>query len=121
MSDLFHEKVSFSYIERVFDVIKQAHHPTFQILTKRAERLAAFCRRRTVPPNPWLGVFVENRKYGLPRIDVAKLLRQRRPFSHNLDPMPTFATVARRAVPRQPVLGAVRKKRRGPNLARDRS
>jgi Protein of unknown function (DUF5131) len=52
MSDLFHEKVSFSYIERVFDVIKQAHHHTFQILTKRAERMAAFCRGRTVPRTP---------------------------------------------------------------------
>jgi len=72
MSDLFHEKVSFSYIERVFDVIKQAHHHTFQILTKRAERMAAFCRGRTVPPNPWLGVCAENRKYGLPRIEVLR-------------------------------------------------
>jgi protein gp37 len=41
MSDLFHEKVSLSYIERVF-VIKQPHHHTFQILTKRAERMVAF-------------------------------------------------------------------------------
>jgi len=47
MSELFQEKVSFSW---VFDVIKQAHHHTFQILTKRAERMAAFCRRRTVLP-----------------------------------------------------------------------
>ena len=72
MFDLFHEKVSFSYVERVFDVLKQAHHHTFQILTKRAEPMAAFCRGRTVPPNPWLGVFVENRKYGLPPIDVLR-------------------------------------------------
>ena len=69
MSDSFHEMVSFSYIERVFDVIEQAHHHSFQILTKRAVRMAAFCRGR---PNPWLGVFVENRKYGLPRIDVLR-------------------------------------------------
>jgi len=34
----------------VFDVIKAAHHDTFQILTKRAERMAAFCRGRTVFP-----------------------------------------------------------------------
>jgi len=72
MSELFHEKVSISYIERVFDVIKQAHHHTVEILTKRAERMAAFCRGRTVPPNPWLGVFVDNRKDGLPRIDVLR-------------------------------------------------
>jgi protein gp37 len=44
----------------VFDVIKQAHHHTLQILTKRAERMAAFCRGRTVPPGAWLGVSVEN-------------------------------------------------------------
>jgi len=72
MSDLFHEKVPFGYIERVFDVIQQAHHHTFQILTKRAERMAAFCRGRTVPPNAWLGVSVEDRKYGVPRIDVLR-------------------------------------------------
>jgi protein gp37 len=72
MSDLFHEKVSFSHIKRVFDVIKQAHHHTFQILTQRAERTAAFCRGRTVPPNAWLGGSVENRKYCLPRIDMLR-------------------------------------------------
>jgi protein gp37 len=54
----------------VFDVIRQAHHHTFQILIKRAVRMAAFCHGRTVPPNPWLGVCVENRKYGLPPIDL---------------------------------------------------
>lgn len=72
MSDLFHEKVPFSYIEQVFDVITQAHQHTFQILTKRAERMATFCRGRTIPPNAWLGVSVENRKYGVPRIDVLR-------------------------------------------------
>ena len=80
MSDLFHEKVSFSYIERVFDVIKQAHRHTSQILTKRAERMAAFCGGRTVPPNPWLGVCVEDRKYGLPRIDVLRGMDATIPF-----------------------------------------
>lgn len=72
MSDLFHEKVPFAYVERVFDVMKRAHHHTFQLLTKRADRMAAFCRGRTIPPNAWLGVSVENRKYGVPRIDVLR-------------------------------------------------
>lgn len=72
MSDLFHEEVPFEYIERVFDVMKQAHQHTFQVLTKRAERMAAFCNGREVPPNVWLGVSVENKKYGLPRIDVLR-------------------------------------------------
>lgn len=72
MSDLFHEKVPFAYVERVFDVMKRAHHHTFQLLTKRADRMAAFCRGRDIPPNAWLGVSVENRKYGVPRIAVLR-------------------------------------------------
>ncbi|MFZ2651757.1 MAG: phage Gp37/Gp68 family protein [Burkholderiaceae bacterium] len=72
MSDLFHEEVPFEYISRVFDVMKQAHWHTFQILTKRAPRMAAFCLGRQVPPNVWLGVSVENKKHGVPRIDVLR-------------------------------------------------
>jgi protein gp37 len=72
MSDLFHEKVPFPYIQQVFDVMKRAHRHTFQILTKRAERMASFCRGRSVPPNAWLGVSVEDRKHGVPRIDTLR-------------------------------------------------
>lgn len=72
MSDLFHEKVPFDYVERVFQVMTQAHWHTFQVLTKRAERMRDFCRTRRVPPNAWLGVSVENRKHGVPRIDVLR-------------------------------------------------
>jgi protein gp37 len=72
MSDLFHEKVPFDYIARVFDVMEQAHWHTFQVLTKRAPRMAAFCSARRVPPNVWLGVSVENRRHGVPRIDVLR-------------------------------------------------
>lgn len=68
MSDLFHENVPFEYIEQVFDTIRQAHWHTFQILTKRAERMAEFFRGRTVPKNAWMGVSVEDKKYGVPRI-----------------------------------------------------
>lgn len=70
MSDLFHEKVPFDYIRQVFDVMSQAPQHTFQVLTKRAERMAEFCRGMTLPPNVWLGVSVENRKHGVPRIGV---------------------------------------------------
>ncbi len=42
MSDLFHEKVPFDYIRRVFDVMEHAPQHTFQILTKRAGRMAEF-------------------------------------------------------------------------------
>jgi protein gp37 len=72
MSDLFHEKVPFDYIRQVFDVMSQAPQHTFQVLTKRAKRMAEFCRNVVVPPNVWLGVSVENRKHGVPRIDVLR-------------------------------------------------
>ncbi len=74
MSDLFHEKVPFDYIRRIFDVMAHAQQHTFQILTKRAERMAAFCRGIDVPANAWLGVSVENRKHGVPRIDVLRTI-----------------------------------------------
>lgn len=72
MSDLFHEKVPFDYIRQVFDVMSQAPQHTFQVLTKRAERMAEFCRDTIVPPNVWLGVSVENRKHGVPRIGALR-------------------------------------------------
>jgi len=72
MSDLFHDKVPFEYVRRVFDVMARAPQHTFQVLTKRAARMAEFCRGITVPSNVWLGVSVENRKHGLPRIDVLR-------------------------------------------------
>lgn len=72
MSDLFHEKVPFDYVSRVFDVMSRAPQHTFQVLTKRAERMAAFCRDIHIPPNVWLGVSVENRKHGVPRIDALR-------------------------------------------------
>lgn len=50
-------------------VIAQTPQQTYQILTKRAERLPAYFRHRSCPPNVWLGVSVEDRQYGLPRID----------------------------------------------------
>ena len=74
MSDLFHEKVSFDYIRRMFDVMAHAPQHTFQVLTKRAERMAEFCRGVDVPANAWLGVSVENRKHGVPRIDVLRTI-----------------------------------------------
>lgn len=69
MSDLFHESVPFSYIDQVFDVIEQAKQHTFQILTKRAERLSNYFITRRVPHNAWIGVSVEDKKYGVPRIE----------------------------------------------------
>lgn len=69
MSDLFHEDVPDEFLDRVFEVIEATPRHQYQILTKRAERLPAYFATRRCPPNVWLGVSVEDRKYGLPRIE----------------------------------------------------
>ncbi|ACR13687.1 phage protein Gp37/Gp68 [Teredinibacter turnerae T7901] len=68
MSDLFHEEVPFEYIDKVFGVITQTPHHIYQILTKRSERMRDYFKNRKVPKNAWIGVSVEDRKYGLARI-----------------------------------------------------
>lgn len=74
MSDLFHEGIPDTYIEQVMDVVAKTPQHTYQILTKRAQRMARFFGKgRVVPPNAWMGVSVENKKHGVPRI---KHLRQ---------------------------------------------
>lgn len=62
MSDLFHEKIPDEFILRVFDVMKKAKHHTFQVLTKRHERLLEFSRKYPYvwADNIWMGVSVEN-------------------------------------------------------------
>jgi protein gp37 len=61
MSDLFHEGVPVEFISRVFETMSRAHWHTFQILTKRAKRLAEIGPRLSYPPNVWQGVSVENK------------------------------------------------------------
>lgn len=74
MSDLFHEDVSASYVQSVFDVMEQAHWHTFQVLTKRSGRMKAMLQDKVIPKNIWLGVTVEDKKHGVPRIqDLAHL------------------------------------------------
>jgi protein gp37 len=63
MSDLFHEDVPLEYIRRVFATIGQAHWHTFQVLTKRAERLEAVAGGLDWPVNLWMGVSVERQDY----------------------------------------------------------
>lgn len=59
MSDLFHEKMPYSYLDRVFEVIRQTPHHTYQILTKREAILEDYCKDHPIPDNVWLGVSVE--------------------------------------------------------------
>lgn len=68
MSDLFHEDVPFSYIDRVFEVIDRTPQHIYQILTKRADRMAEYFSKNAAPENAWIGVTVENKKQGLRRI-----------------------------------------------------
>lgn len=63
MSDLFHENIPFAYIRQVFDVMEEATWHTFQILTKRHVRLAELAEHLPWPPNIWMGVSIENRRF----------------------------------------------------------
>ena len=63
MSDLFHADIPDGYIQRVFDVMVRAPHHQYQILTKRAERLARLAPRLPWPANIWMGVSVETRAF----------------------------------------------------------
>jgi protein gp37 len=82
MSDLFHEDVPFSFIDRVFEAMLLAQQHTFLILTKRAERMREYvcevmepngCQYRPWMPlaNVWLGVSIENRRF-VHRADVLR-------------------------------------------------
>lgn len=82
MSDLFHPDVSDEFIEKVCRVMLAANWHTYQILTKRADRMSVLLRtprfREAVEaPHIWWGVSVENRRHGVPRINQ---LRRGRPF-----------------------------------------
>jgi protein gp37 len=63
MSDLFQEEVPDDFIFQAFEVMKKASWHLFQILTKRAERLAQLAPRLPWPRNIWQGVSVENAEY----------------------------------------------------------
>ena len=71
MSDLFHEKVPFEFIKKVFEVMNKAHWHTFQVLTKRAERLAELSSQLKWSQNIWAGVTVEHEQY-IHRIELLK-------------------------------------------------
>jgi protein gp37 len=71
MSDLFHKSIPFDAVERVFDVMARARQHTFQVLTKRADRLAALAPRLEWAPNVWMGVSVESPAY-VDRIDFLR-------------------------------------------------
>ncbi len=74
MSDLFHKDVPYEFIDKVLKVIERTPQHRYQILTKRADRMADFFSTRTVPANVWLGVTVDV-KTSKPRIDALRSIK----------------------------------------------
>lgn len=71
MSDLFHESVPVEFIARVFAVMRECPQHTFQVLTKRAERLAELAPSLPWSANVWIGVSVEDERV-VGRIDLLR-------------------------------------------------
>jgi protein gp37 len=72
MSDLFHEDIPMEFIQSIFATMRSAHWHTFQILTKRHDRLAEVADQLDWPTNVWMGVTIENRRF----VHRADALRQ---------------------------------------------
>ncbi len=76
MSDLFHDGVPDQYIADVARVMRLADWHTFQVLTKRPERMVPLLRGKLLTAasedHIWWGVSVENKRHGLPRIDMLR-------------------------------------------------
>jgi len=73
MSDLFHQDVPLDFIRRVFDAMGEADWHTFQILTKRSERLAEVAGKLLWYANIWMGVSVESADYTYRIDDLRKV------------------------------------------------
>jgi protein gp37 len=86
MSDLFQDGVPEVFIDRVIEVIKATPQHTYQLLTKRSVEMRDYFAECPVPENLWLGVSVEDRKYGVPRIADLKAIRARTGFL-SLEPL----------------------------------
>lgn len=72
MSDLFHELVPREFIRDVFEVMADASQHVFQVLTKRHERMVELASLVDWPPNVWMGVSIENRRW----VERADYLRE---------------------------------------------
>lgn len=103
LSDLFHQDVPFEYVKRVLDVMAREQRHTFQVLTKRPERLLEFTQWMAGaddisiagwPRNVWLGVSAENQRMADLRIPI--LLR---------------VPAARYFISAEPLLGAINLRR----------
>lgn len=75
MSDIFHEKMPLDYLDKIFSVIEQTPQHTYQLLTKRADNMFSYLSKREISKNVWLGVTVENKFDGVPRIEMLRNLK----------------------------------------------
>jgi protein gp37 len=77
MSDLFHENLPVEDVRKVCEAMANASHHTYQVLTKRADRMRGLLsgplREFAELPQVWWGTSVENKKHGLPRIEELRL------------------------------------------------
>ena len=84
MSDLFHEDVPDEFIEKISRVMLAANWHTYQVLTKRADRMSSMLKTKLreagAASHIWWGVSVENRKHGLPRIEKLRSARPKVAF-----------------------------------------
>ena len=74
MSDIFHEKVPYEFVDRILDIIKQTPQHNYQILTKRAKRMNEYFSGKKIPNNVWLGVTIDIAK-SKDRIDSIRDLK----------------------------------------------
>jgi len=93
MSDLFHDDIPFAYIARVFGTMRDCPHHTFQVLTKRSERLAELAPELPWPANVWMGVSVESarvidRIHDLQHVPAAVRFLSLEPLIGPLDALP---------------------------------
>jgi len=93
MSDLFHNDIPLAYIQRVFATMRDCPHHTFQVLTKRSERLAELAPQLPWPNNVWMGVSVEDvrvihRVADLQRVTAAVRFLSLEPLIGPLDALP---------------------------------
>ncbi len=80
MSDLFQDAVPITFIDQVMAVIEDTPWHTYQILTKRSANMREYFAQRSVPDNAWLGVSVEDKKYGKPRIPDLQAIKAKTRF-----------------------------------------
>ena len=73
MSDLFHEQVPLEFIEKIFSIMNRCPQHTFQVLTKRSERLLELSTHLRWSHNIWIGVTVENHDYAFRISNLAQV------------------------------------------------